>query len=341
MRDIDDCNRMLDSAKAALGLIRSRVLENILSFSDQQIMSIGWSFGASGFLDPPLFTYLRAEVIRRGRLLDNPHTAFARSIKIPGLTSAYEDANTLVFDKPAHMVVSLEGDLGTNKDPNRSGNAGVDQERPPEFQEIIRQYSPYNISKNRSFAFGILHRLDKETSGAILVAKCYESFYDLRLQFACGYIEKEYLCLVNGRLPKSSEWEKLDARLSVRKQIKKGTLSIHASADPNGVHAVTEYLPLSYWIMKDSGAAFTLVRVRLKTGRSHQIRAHMSSIGFPLLYDFKYGDSRPRDGPNDRIFLHAERISFLDLDADNRILVCVPLPSDLQRVLDENFKLES
>lgn len=139
----------------------------------------------------------------------------------------------------------------------------------------------------------IVHRLDKETSGVILFAKDPDTHRMLNLQFESRMIEKIYLALVNGNVEKS---QIIDKHL---RQFGSGRMGI----DERGKRSVTEFT------IKEHLRNSTLLEVAPKTGRRHQIRVHLYSIGHPILGDPLYGDKLPVGG-FPRLMLHAGSINF-------------------------------
>jgi 23S rRNA pseudouridine1911/1915/1917 synthase len=171
---------------------------------------------------------------------------------------------------------------------------------------------------------GIVHRLDKDTSGVLLVARNDAAHRNLAAQFAARTVEKLYLALVEGAVrADSGRITKPIARDPVRRtrmtaRVKAGT----------GRTALTEYRVLERF------AGFTFLEVRLGTGRTHQIRVHMADLGHPVAGDRLYGARAA-----ERMFLHAWRIGFLSpaLDgspAGERVTVQAPLPAELEQWLE-------
>lgn len=143
--------------------------------------------------------------------------------------------------------------------------------------------------------WGAVHRLDRETSGLVVFARDEETYKKLRSAFSKGEVEKEYEALVEGVVTKSGriEWPigpdpKSTKRVKVYKSIKEARRW-------KALEAVTLYTPLTH----------SLLRIQIKTGRRHQIRAHLAAIGHPILGDKVY------EGPSaERLFLHASRLRF-------------------------------
>jgi len=177
---------------------------------------------------------------------------------------------------------------------------------------------------------GIVHRLDKETSGLIVVAKNDEAHRKLSAQFARREVKKTYTALVHGWLKKDS-----------------GTINESISRDPvhrtrmttrqsGGREAITHYRAVRR-IESDSGK-FTLLEVKIDTGRTHQIRVHMASLGHPIVGDALYGARRHLHGkdkqtPLQRNFLHAAVLQLQHPRTGEKIELKSDLPEDLRSFL--------
>lgn len=171
---------------------------------------------------------------------------------------------------------------------------------------------------------GIVHRLDKMVSGVMVIAKTQEAFTHLKQQFKDRTIKKEYLALVYGRLPKDHDI--LTFKISRSKN--SGRMGAR-SEQQEGKEAITEYDVLARF------KTATSVRVRIHTGRTHQIRAHFLAIGHPIVGDTLYKRKRMnniRTIPLDRLFLHAHALSFSLLSGEC-VSFSAPLPQDLVSLL--------
>lgn len=172
---------------------------------------------------------------------------------------------------------------------------------------------------------GIVHRLDKDTSGAMVVAKHDQAMAGLRSQFKDGTVHKEYVALVHGTpVPAAGTVETLIGRS--RHDRKK------MSARPSsGRHAVTHYES------EESFGAVTLLRLRIETGRTHQIRVHLSHIGHPVLGDRQYGrrggHETDQPWPVPRQMLHARRLAFEHPRTGRRRVFHAPIPPDMTALL--------
>jgi len=177
----------------------------------------------------------------------------------------------------------------------------------------------------------LAHRLDRETSGCLLLARRRSFLRAFHEQQRNGTVHKVYLALVAGRW--EGETRTVDAPLR-KNQMRGGERVVRI--DTEGKEAVSVFRPLARY------PEATLVEVELLTGRTHQIRVHAAHIGHPLAGDVKYGDrafnQQMREHGLRRMFLHAQRLAFSDPANDKEISITAPLDADLQSVLD---RLES
>jgi 23S rRNA pseudouridine1911/1915/1917 synthase len=215
----------------------------------------------------------------------------------PELEIAYEDDHLLVVDKPAGLIVHPAGghSSGTLVHALAGRSAGGDPERP-----------------------GIVHRLDRDTSGLLVVARTEQAYEGLRALVRRHALEREYLALVRGR-PRSRSG-RIEAPIGRdRRDPTRRSLDTDVPKD-----AVTHFELIE---LLDDHA---LLRVRLETGRTHQIRVHLAAIGLPVVGDPVYGAPQPA---LERQFLHAARLAFAHPVTGDRVDVVSPLPADLEAAL--------
>lgn len=234
-----------------------------------------------------------------------------------------EAGGLCVVLKPPGWTVSVG-----NEDGGEALGAPARQRKAPEraMQDwLAGEYGgSCTIVHDNASSCGLLHRLDKQTSGALLWARDYGSYYAARLQFACRRVRKEYICLSIGSV--SPKLHLLQAPLQERGDDRHAAECTVCS--PWGRPALTELASVGH-VTSPEGSNMSLVQVRIHTGRRHQIRAHLTGEGHPLLGDSAYGGPCPAWGL--RMFLHAQR---LGLDAaDGLLAVEVPLPGDLRAAL--------
>lgn len=176
---------------------------------------------------------------------------------------------------------------------------------------------------------GIVHRLDKGTSGVLVVAKTPEGYLHLTHQLADRVMERTYLGMVEGHV--SEERGVVDAPIG--RSSRTPTLMTVRS---DGRAARTGYEVLA---RIDKPHAMTLLRLQLDTGRTHQIRVHLATIGHPVVNDPRYGHRRDKRLPEDRFFLHSTTLAFAHPRSEEWITTSVPLPEDLRALVPPEIEL--
>merc|ERR1719330_194129 len=181
--------------------------------------------------------------------------------------------------------------------------------------------------------FGPLsHRIDQETSGPLLVAKTATAQRHLKAQFHRTAVSKRYICLVHGKVAKTSGT--IDASIRTMRTGQTTRSEVSSSGD----WAQTDYQVVATYGPRAGGGpgGYSLVACDIKTGRTHQIRVHMLSLGHPLVADDKYleeADVLQEDRRwCPRLFLHSYRLGFRNMAGDAELVVC-PLPDDLRGAL--------
>jgi len=197
-------------------------------------------------------------------------------------------------------------------------------------QRVIQEWLQgldFPLAKDNERRSGIVHRLDKETSGILLVAKTRQAFENLQAQFKERRVTKTYTSLVHGRVePKEGEIEVPVGRLPWRRD-RFGVL-------PGGRQSSTSYKVINYFAR--GGEEYSLVEARPKTGRTHQIRIHFKYLGHPVVADEFYAGRKTARSERawcPRLFLHAGRISFTHPTKNEPVSFESELPSDLAGVL--------
>ncbi|KKT39288.1 MAG: hypothetical protein UX12_C0008G0006 [Candidatus Collierbacteria bacterium GW2011_GWC1_45_47] len=238
------------------------------------------------------------------------------------IQTLYEDENTLVINKPVGVVV--------NRAETARGETIQDWVEGRMAAEPERWNSEGKLFQLRS---GICHRLDKETSGCLMIAKNQEALVHYLAQFKERKIKKVYTALVHGRVEPAEGEVRLPLKRSLFDREK---WQVHYE----GKGAVTEWKVEKRYVLADTPHyknSLTLLKLNLKTGRTHQIRVHLSFLGWPIFADDKYLNKEI--AKNDRgflshHFLHAGFLEFSGLDG-GKITVDAPLPEDCIRLLSE------
>ncbi len=173
---------------------------------------------------------------------------------------------------------------------------------------------------------GIVHRLDKDVSGVMVVARTTEMFTHLKQQFQNRSVIKKYIALVHGVLSQPAGEITLSINRSQRDRKK-----MAAHRDESGKPAHTIYTVMQQF------QHYALVSVQILTGRTHQIRVHFNAIGHPVVGDIVYKPKKLKSRLLlDRIFLHSEELHFTNLDG-KIVEYAVPLPSELQTIVDDLY----
>ncbi len=176
---------------------------------------------------------------------------------------------------------------------------------------------------------GIVHRLDKGTSGVLVVAKTPEGFLNLSAQLAERLMDRTYLGMVEGHV--TEERGVVDAPLG-RSTRTPTMMAVRADGRParTGYEVITRI---------DRPHAMTLLRLQLDTGRTHQIRVHLATIGHPVVNDPRYGHRRERRLAEDRFFLHSTTLAFAHPRTDEWLTTTVALPDDLRSLVPVGVEL--
>jgi 23S rRNA pseudouridine1911/1915/1917 synthase len=214
----------------------------------------------------------------------------------------YEDDSVLAVNKPAGMVV----------------HSGAGRPSGTLVNALLHRFRGLSTLGGAQRP-GIVHRLDRLTSGVILVARTDAAHGHLAEQFASRRVGKVYLALVHGRI--KADWGRIATPIT-RDPVRRVRMTAKLA---RGRAALTEYKVIRRF------EKFTLLEVRIGTGRTHQIRVHLASIGHPVVGDRLYGAPASTLA---RYFLHAQRITFTSPASGERVTVQAPLPPELQDYLD-------
>ena len=219
----------------------------------------------------------------------------------------YEDEHILAVDKPSGLAIHPGSGI--------TGETLVDQVRAYLARQGVQ-------TPEGEFKPSPAHRLDRETSGVVVVAKTRQAMVRLTEMFTAGEADKTYLALAKGRFQRESG--SIDLRLAEHQQT-------YASKQQRGVNLQAA---LTHWKKLAGGPEATLLEVTIETGRTHQIRRHLQAIGHPVVGDTKYGDFpfnriAQRQWGVRRMFLHSARLALAHPLTKKRLIFESPLPQEL------------
>lgn len=246
--------------------------------------------------------------LKGGEVIEPQHdmTAIIGLVPEIDLPILYEDENVIVINKPAGVLShGLSKFLGE-----------------PSVASFLRQRlnaSQKGEWKPEDLRFGIVHRLDRVTSGVMICAKNQATMRLLQKQFHDRKVEKVYRALIDGQL--KHEAAILDLPLE-RNPKAPATFKV----GPNGKSAQTEYKVLG--VYENGGKVISQVELYPKTGRTHQLRVHLQHVGYPIIGDKLYKGSEA-----DRLFLHAHRLA-IEIPGKGQQFFEAPLPSEFKELMD-------
>jgi len=233
------------------------------------------------------------------------------------LNILYEDKDIIVIDKPAGMVVH----------PSETGG----HEKGTVVNAVLHHCGGELTGISGELRPGIVHRLDKDTSGVLIVAKTDLAQQSLMEQFSERKVKKEYIALVKGKVdpPHAIVDSPIGRALKERKKMA-------ITSEGGGRKAVTEYEVDKF--LQDEAGVYSLVKAYPKTGRTHQIRVHMNAIGHPVVGDILYGDSKVNKHFEfkyglKRQFLHAHKLTVFHPKTGKELTFESRLPTGLARIL--------
>lgn len=225
----------------------------------------------------------------------------------------FEDDFLLVLEKPAGLVVNQ-----------------AETVKEKTLQDFLVDYLKI-WGKGIGDRAGIVHRLDKETSGLLLVAKTTKAFKNLQEQFKKREVEKQYLALVHGKVePREGVVEATITRSPFNRK-KFGVFL-------GGREAKTQYRVKEYY--HSNSKNYSLLEVKPTTGRTHQIRVHLKHLGYPIVGDEKYAGRKTARADRQwcpRQFLHAFSLMFTHPQTRKKVQFTNPLPLDLRRALNSHL----
>lgn len=218
----------------------------------------------------------------------------------------FENKDFLVLDKPAGLEVAAE----------------IKKEEPTLVDWLLKKYPFIQKVGSDPARPGIVHRLDKAASGLIVVAKNQKAFEHLKKQFLERKIKKEYTVLVYGRILRDEGIIEFPIA-----RTKSGRFAAQPKGAIEGRVAVTEYEVMQRF------KNFTLLKIRIKTGRTHQIRVHLHALGHSVVGDKLYKQKKVKKILMDRLFLHASTLGFFNLKDEWMEFQSV-LPNELKDFLE-------
>ncbi len=227
----------------------------------------------------------------------------------------FEDKNYLVINKPAGLLVH---------------GAGHIQE--PTLVDILLKEHPFLAKVGDDPGRpGLIHRLDKLTSGLLVIAKTQENFDNLKRQFQKRTIIKYYTALAYGQISKDEGEINFPIKRSPRGyKMMALPQTVKGEANVEGRKAITEFSVIKRYLN------YTLLKLKIKTGRTHQIRVHLSAYGHPVVGDDLYGSKKTKEKNKklklERIFLVADELSFIDLYGEKKEYK-IKMPSELKILL--------
>jgi len=224
----------------------------------------------------------------------------------------FEDKALLLVNKPSGLIV------------NRSQTV-----KQPTIQDWLEENFKFKIFDWPKYRSGLVHRLDKETSGLLLIAKTPQMFEKLQDQFKQRQVKKHYLALVHGRV--FPEKGVIRAALS-RNPFNREKFGVFLG----GREAKTSYKIIRYYCNKQLGD-YNLLEISPETGRTHQIRVHLKYWGYPVVGDSKYAGRKTARADRrwcPRQFLHASFLAFQHPQTGRQLDCFCPLPAILKRALE-------
>lgn len=253
------------------------------------------------------------------------------------ITIISEDTSFLVINKPPGIVVNRAQSV--KEETIQDWAEMYLHITPPATTPVVEIHPDGTVTRDIVAEFagraGIVHRIDRETSGCLIIAKTPKVFEELQRQFKEREIHKTYVAIVHGALvPPVGEVRAPVGRLPWNKE--------HFGVVPGGKDAVTKYKVVRQVISgnpADTGEVYSFVELYPETGRTHQIRVHMKYINHPLLGDYLYAGRKT--SRNDRtwaprVMLHAWKISFRHPDRGNQVDFEAPIPHDMMDILNKS-----
>lgn len=258
------------------------------------------------------------KVVRKGSVTLVARQHLVAVLPAPALSEVAPDAAV-----PVDVVLDDRDFAVVNKAPGQVVHPGAGQRTGTLVAGLLARFPQMQVLSDEGlsdpFRPGIVHRLDKGTSGVLVVAKTPEGLVGLREQLASREMERTYLGLVEGHVVE--ERGVVDAPIG-RSTRTPAIMAVRSDGRP----ARTSYEVLQ---RLDTPHALTLLRLHLDTGRTHQIRVHMATIGHPVVNDLRYGHRRDRRLDEERFWLHSRSLAFRHPLTGDLVTAGAPPPADL------------
>ena len=232
---------------------------------------------------------------------------------IPGMNIVIDTDNKNKKELPFNILFEDEHIIVVNK-PSGLLTIATAKEKDKTLYHIVREYL---VSKNRNARVFIVHRLDKDTSGIVVLAKDEKTKNKLQENWNEYVSLREYVAVVHGKLKK--EEDRIVQRLKETK-----TNLVYISRNDEGKEAITNYK-----VIKENDN-YSELSIKIETGRKNQIRVAMATIGNPIVGDKKYGDQKDKES---RLYLHANRLKMYYPEIKKDILFETPTPSEFKKLI--------
>jgi len=260
------------------------------------------------------------KVLLNSQVINKPHHKISSSDQIKVVVPDKEKAEFLPEDIPLEIVYEDDDVLVINKQPGLVVHPGSGNQEHTLVNALLgRKMQLSDINKNRP---GIVHRLDKDTSGLLVIAKNNASHLKLAEQFAEHSIQRKYIAIVCGRV--EFDEDIIEASIGRHPQKRK---SMAVSYLPNSKYAKTFYKTLK------RSKNFSLLELHPFTGRTHQLRVHLAHLGYPILGDTKYGKNKNFS----RLALHAQEIGFIHPSTNKLIHFTSQIPAEFLDFIEKNI----
>jgi 23S rRNA pseudouridine955/2504/2580 synthase len=239
-------------------------------------------------------------------------------------------AKTDFFKRNLNIIFEDEDLIACNKPPNLVVHPGTGHNVHDTLIDIVKSYVLTKKHKHEANEPTLVHRIDRDTSGIVLIAKNKRMLRYLHSHFRDHQIDKKYIAVCNGRPPKKSGV--IEVKLAKTLERNSGT---KVTVDENGQPSKSHYVVLQ------SNGRFSTLQVTIGTGRTHQIRVHLAHIGCPVVGDVRYGDKDldkalfMRRNISRRLYLHAHLISFIHPLDNKRLTLTAPVPVEFSSFMKE------